>query len=158
MFLEAVNMDNYFMEMALVEARKAEDIGEVPIGAVIVKDNKVIASGYNERETLKNPLAHAEIIAINNASKALDSWRLLECTLYVTIEPCSMCAGAIVNSRIQRVVIGAMDPKMGACGSVVDLVRHEKFNHRVELVQGVLEEECSNIIKQFFKKLRNRKK
>ena len=151
-------MDKYFMELALREARKAEDIGEVPIGVVIVKSGEVIASGYNKRETLKNPLAHAEIIAINNASEALDSWRLLECTLYVTIEPCSMCAGAIVNSRIERVVIGAMDPKMGACGSVVDLVRHEKFNHRVEMVQGVLEEECSNIMKQFFKELRISKK
>lgn len=150
-------MDKYFMELALIEAKKAEYIEEVPIGAVIVKDGQVIATGFNRRETLKNPLAHAEILAINDASKVLDSWRLLDCTLYVTIEPCSMCAGAIVNSRIQRVVIGAMDPRMGACGSVIDLVRHEKFNHRVELVQGVLEEECSDIMKQFFKKLRNRR-
>ena len=114
-------MDNYFMEMALVEARKAEAIGEVPIGAVIVKDGEIIASGYNKRETLKNPLAHAEMIAINKASEVLDSWRLLDCTLYVTIEPCSMCAGAIVNSRIERVVIGAMDSKMGACGILCEM-------------------------------------
>ena len=151
-------MDKKFMEMALKEARKAKEIGEVPIGAVIVKNGEVIARGYNKRESLKNPLAHAEILAIDEASKILDSWRLLDCTMYVTIEPCAMCAGAIVNSRIERLVIGAMDPKMGACGSVVDLVRHEKFNHRVELVSGVLEEECSGIMKDFFRELRNRNK
>lgn len=151
-------MDEKFMEIALEEAKKAKDIGEVPIGAVIVKNGEVIAKAYNKRETLKNPLAHAEILAIDEASKILDSWRLLDCTIYVTIEPCAMCAGAIVNSRIERLVIGAMDPKMGACGSVVDLVRHEKFNHRVEIMSGVLEEECSSIMKDFFKKLRNRNK
>lgn len=151
-------MDEKFMEIALEEAKKAKDIGEVPIGAVIVKNGEVIAKAYNKRETLKNPLAHAEILAIDKASKILDSWRLLDCTIYVTIEPCAMCAGAIVNSRIERLVIGAMDPKMGACGSVVDLVRHEKFNHRVEIMSGVLEEECSSIMKDFFKKLRNRNK
>lgn len=151
-------MDKYFMKIALDEAKKAEEIGEVPIGAVIVKDDKIIARGHNKREILKNPLAHAEIMAINEASIALDSWRLLNCTLYVTIEPCSMCAGAIVNSRIERLVIGAMDSKMGACGSIVDLVRHDEFNHRVDLKSGVLEDECSNIMKDFFKKLRNKRK
>ncbi len=146
------------MEIALKQAKEAREILEVPIGAVIVKDGKIIAKGYNKRETLKNPLAHAEILAIEQASRALDSWRLLDCTMYVTIEPCAMCAGAIVNSRIKRVVIGAMDPKMGACGSVVDLVRHEKFNHSVELEVGVLEEKCSGIMKEFFKELRDRNK
>lgn len=151
-------MDKYFMKLALEEAKKAREIGEVPIGAIIVKDEKIIARGYNKREILKSPLAHAEIIAINESSEELDSWRLLDCTMYVTIEPCIMCAGAVVNSRIQRLVIGAMDPKMGACGSVVDLVRNEKFNHSVDLTYGVLGEECSKIIKDFFKDLREKKK
>lgn len=151
-------MDKYFMNQALKEARKALEIGEVPIGAVIVKDEEIIARGYNKREILKNPLAHAEIIAIDKASEKLDSWRLLDCTMYVTIEPCIMCAGAIVNSRVERLVIGSMDPKMGACGSIVDLVRNEKFNHRVDLTKGVLENQCSKIMKDFFKKLRQRKK
>lgn len=151
-------MDKEFMKLALDQARLAKDIGEVPIGAVIVRNGQVIASAYNKRETFKNPLAHAEILAINKASERLDSWRLLDCTMYVTIEPCAMCAGAIVNSRIDRLVIGAMDPKMGACGSVVDLVRHEKFNHRVDLVSGVLEDQCSSIMKEFFKELRVRNK
>ena len=151
-------MDKYFMNRALKEARKALEIGEVPIGAVIVKDEEIIASGYNKREILKNPLAHAEIIAIDKASEKLDSWRLLDCTMYVTIEPCIMCAGAIVNSRVERLVIGSMDHKMGACGSIVDLVRNEKFNHRVDLTKGVLEDQCSKIMKDFFKKLRQRKK
>ena len=151
-------MDKEFMKLALDQARLAKDIGEVPIGAVIVRNGQVIASAYNKRETFKNPLAHAEILAINKASERLDSWRLLDCTMYVTIEPCAMCAGAIVNSRIDRLVIGAMDPKMGACGSVVDLVRHEKFNHRVDLVSGVLEDQCSSIMKEFFRELRVRNK
>lgn len=148
--------DEYFMEQAIVQAKKAREIGEVPIGAVIVKDGNIIARGFNKRETDKNPLAHAEILAIDNASKLLDSWRLMGTTLYVTIEPCAMCAGAIVNARIDRVVIGSMDRKMGACGSVVNLVENEKFNHRVELECGVLEQECSNIVKDFFKELRKR--
>ena len=151
-------MDEYFMKQALDQAKKAKEIGEVPIGAIIVKNEKIISKSFNKRESLKNPLAHAEILAINEASKVLDSWRLLDTTMYVTIEPCAMCAGAIVNSRIKRLVIGAMDSKMGACGSIVDLVRHEKFNHKVELQVGVLEEECSVIMKDFFKQLRDRKK
>ena len=158
MLFKEVNMNKYFMSQALEQAKKAKEIGEVPIGAVIVKNERIIARGFNERESLKNPLAHAEILAINEASKVLDSWRLLDTTMYVTIEPCAMCAGAIVNSRIKRLVIGAMDPKMGACGSIIDLVRHEKFNHSVELEVGVLEEECSMIMKDFFKELRGRKK
>lgn len=152
------SIDEYFMSIALQEAKKAKQIGEVPIGAVVVKDGKVIAKGYNKREILKNPLAHAEILTIDSASKFLDSWRLLDTTIYVTIEPCPMCAGAIVNSRINRLVIGAMDSKMGACGSIVNLVENEKFNHKVEIEYGILEIECSTIIKDFFKELRNRNK
>lgn len=146
------------MKLALEEARKARDLGEIPIGAVIVKNEEILAKAYNKRETLKNPLAHAEILAIDQASKELNAWRLLDTTMYVTIEPCAMCAGAIVNARINRLVIGAMDPKMGACGSILNLVNHDKFNHRVELTTGVLEEECSSIMKVFFKELRNKKK
>ncbi len=155
---EAKETDEYFMKQALEEAKKAEAIGEVPIGALIVKDGEIIAKAYNRREIDKNPLAHAEILAIDEASKQLDSWRLLDTTLYVSIEPCPMCAGAIINARINRVVIGAMDPKMGACGSVVNLVEDERFNHRVELETGVLEVECSSIVKDFFKQLRDKKK
>lgn len=158
MYSKGQNIDEYFMGQAIEQAKKARDIGEVPIGAIIVKDGEIIATGFNRRECDKNPLAHAEILAIDRASKSLDSWRLMGTTLYVTIEPCPMCAGAIVNARIDRVVIGAMDPKMGACGSVVNLVENEKFNHRVELKSGVLETECSNIVKNFFKDLRKKKK
>lgn len=151
-------MDRYFMNLALEEAKKARTLGEVPIGAVIVKDNEVIGRGYNKRELLKNPLAHAEILAIDCASKTIDAWRLIDSTIYVTIEPCIMCAGAIVNSRIKRLVIGASDPKMGACGSVVNLVEESRFNHQVSVTTGVLEEECREIMKSFFKSLRDRKK
>ncbi len=151
-------MDKYFMTLALEEAKKARNIGEVPIGAIVVRDNTVIGRGYNKRELLKSPLAHAEIIAIDDASKTLDAWRLIDCTLYVTIEPCIMCAGAIVNSRIKRLVIGATDPKMGACGTVVNLVQEERFNHRVDVTFGVLEQQCSSIMSDFFKDLRNRQK
>lgn len=149
-------MDEYFMKLALNEAYKAYSVDEVPVGAIIVKDNKVIATGYNGRENLKDPTAHAEIIAIKEASKVLGGWRLLGCTMYVTIEPCPMCAGAIINSRINRLVIGAGDPKMGACGSVVNLVQNPSFNHRVDMTWGVLEEESSYIMKRFFKKLRKK--
>ena len=127
---------------------------EVPVGAVIVHKGKIIGSGYNLRETNKDPTAHAEIMAIKEASEHLGGWRLIDCTMYVTLEPCAMCAGAIVNSRIDRLVIGALDPKMGCCGSVEDLVRHNRFNHRVDLSVGILEEECSKLLKDFFKELR----
>ena len=147
-------MEEYFMREALNEAYKAERIGEVPVGAVIVKDEKIISRGYNMRETLKDPTAHAEIIAIKRASEVLRNWRLIGCTIYVTIEPCSMCAGAIVNSRVEKVVIGALDPKMGACGSIINVVQNKNFNHRVQLTTGILEFECSNIMKNFFKRLR----
>ena len=150
-------MDNIYMELALEEARKALSTYEVPIGAVIVHDGNVIGRGHNKKETLKNPLAHAELIAIKEASKHLGGWRLIGCTMYVTIEPCAMCAGAIINSRIDRLVIGAKDPKMGCCGSVINLVDNPKFNHRVEMKIGILEDKCSNIISDFFKQIRENK-
>ena len=146
------------MELALEEAHKALSTYEVPIGAIIVHKGKVIGRGYNKRETLKDPLAHAELIAIKEASKYLGGWRLIGCSMYVTIEPCAMCAGAIINSRIERLVIGAKDPKMGCCGSVVNLVDNPNFNHRVEVKIGVLEDECSTIITKFFKQIRKNKK
>lgn len=146
------------MRMALDEARKAEDILEVPIGAVVVYGDKVVGRGFNKRESLNNPVAHAEIIAIEEASRYLGRWRLEDCSLYVTIEPCPMCAGAIINSRIDRLVIGAMDKKSGACGSVINLVENENFNHRVDLEIGILEDECSSIMSNFFRKLRENKK
>ncbi|SCG81625.1 tRNA-specific adenosine deaminase [Proteiniborus sp. DW1] len=149
-------MDEYFMKVAIDEAYKAYSIDEVPVGAIIVNNQKIIARGYNMRETLKDPTAHAEIIAIKKASQYLGGWRLIDCTMYVTIEPCAMCAGAIVNSRIGRIVIGAKDPKMGACGSVVNIAQNPSFNHRADIVWGVMERECSQIMKDFFKKLRGK--
>ncbi len=142
------------MKMALNEAYKAYDIDEVPIGAVVVKDNKIIGRGYNLREKSKDPTTHGEIIAIREASKNLNGWRLIDCTIYVTVEPCPMCAGAILNSRIKRLVIGTDDPKMGACGSIIDITNNPKFNHSVDVTKGILKEQCSNIMKTFFKNLR----
>lgn len=144
------------MKEALVEAQKAYSTYEVPVGAVIVYENKIIGRGFNQRESTKNPLAHAELIAIKEASEYLGGWRLMDCTMYVTLEPCPMCAGAIINSRINKVVIGTEDPKMGCCGTVEDLTNHPKFNHRPEIVFGVLRDECSQILKDFFKELRNK--
>ncbi|QIB27835.1 tRNA adenosine(34) deaminase TadA [Caloranaerobacter azorensis] len=151
-------MDEYFMRLAIKEAYKAYKIGEVPVGAIVVKDGKVIGRGYNIKETLKDATCHAEIIAIKEASKTLGGWRLLGTTMYVTIEPCPMCAGAIVNSRIERLVIGARDFKMGGCGSVLNIVDNPKLNHRVDIVWGVLDKDCSSIIKEFFKKIRENSK
>ena len=142
------------MRLALEEAYKAYSTYEVPVGAVIVYGGKIIGKGYNKRETLKDPTAHAEIIAIKEASRYLRGWRLAGTTIYVTIEPCAMCAGAIINSRIDRLVIGARDPKMGCCGSVINLVDNPNFNHKVNTTFGILEEECSKIMKDFFKQLR----
>jgi len=147
-------MDDIFMKMAIEEAKKAEKIGEVPIGAVIVYKNDVIATGFNVRETTQSSLSHAELIAIEKANKKLSSWRLEDCTLYVTLEPCPMCAGAIVQSRIKRVVYGAYDLKAGCGGTILNLLQMEAFNHRVDLTSGVLERECSSLLKRFFKKLR----
>ena len=146
-----------FMKMALEEAQKASEIGEVPIGAIVVKDNVVVGRGYNKTETTKDPTAHAEMEAIRMAAKTLGGWRLIGCDLYVTCEPCSMCAGAIVWSRIENLYIGTMDPKAGACGSVFNIVQEEKLNHNVNIETGILQEECSKILKDFFKNLRRTK-
>lgn len=150
-------MDSDYMKIALEQAEEALTIYEVPVGAIILYKGKIIGRGYNMRETSKDPTAHAEMIAIKQASEYLDAWRLTACTMYVTLEPCAMCAGAIVNSRISRVVIGSRDHKRGCCGTVEDLTNHEKFNHRVEVEFGVLEDECSNILSSFFKELRKDK-
>lgn len=150
-------MDEVFMKEALKEAQKAYDINEVPIGAVIVKDGIIVGRGFNEKETKRDATLHAEISAIKEACKTLGGWRLPGCTMYVTLEPCSMCAGALVNARIERLVIGTKDYKTGACGSVMNIVQESKLNHQIELQYGVLEEECTNILKSFFKNLRNLK-
>lgn len=147
-----------FMREALKQAKKAYKIGEVPIGCVIVQDGKIIARGYNRRNTDKVTLAHAEIAAIKKASKKTGDWRLEDCTMYVTLEPCQMCAGAIVQSRMKKVVIGCMNPKAGCAGSVLNLLQMQEFNHQVELERGVLEEACSEILSRFFRELRVRNK
>ncbi len=139
------------------EAEKAALEGEVPVGAIIVKDGEIIARGHNQNETLKDPTAHAEIMALRQAGAVLGGWRLPGCEMYVTVEPCSMCAGAIVWARIQKLYIGAMDPKAGACGSVFNIPQERKLNHYVEIETGIMEQECSRIMKDFFKKLRNSK-
>jgi tRNA(adenine34) deaminase len=148
----------YFMLAALEEAKKAEEMGEVPIGAVVVRDGKIIARGYNLRETTQDPLAHAEIRAIQQAADRLGSWRLQDCILYVTLEPCPMCAGAILQSRIKQVVYGTADPKAGCAGSLLNLLQDQRFNHQTEVVTSVCQQECSQILKQFFHRLRQQKK
>ena len=150
--------DEKFMKQAIKQAKKAYAIGEVPIGCVIVHDGKIIGRGYNRRTIDKNTLAHAELMAIRKASKKMNDWRLEECTMYVTLEPCQMCSGAIVQSRMTKVVIGCMNPKAGCAGSILNLLQMEEFNHQVELEIGVLEEECSQMMKTFFKELRDAKK
>jgi len=147
-----------FMKEALKEAKKAYSKLEVPVGVVIVKDNKIIARAYNQKEIKNDTTNHAEILAIKKASKKLNSWRLLDCEMYVTLEPCSMCAGALIQSRIKKVYIGAMDEKTGACGSVLNLLSDYKFNHNVEIETGILKNECEGILKDFFKELRKSKK
>lgn len=149
---------NKFMKQALKEAKKAYEKLEVPVGAVIVKDGKIIAKAHNLKETKTDTTKHAEILAIQKASKKLESWRLLDCEMYITLEPCSMCAGAIINSRIKKVYIGALDEKTGAAGSVLNLFEDYKFNHKVEVEKGVMQKECENILKDFFKMLRKHKK
>ena len=144
----------YFMKLALKEAKKAYDELEIPVGAVIVKDGKVIARAYNEKEKKQDTTKHAEILAIQKASKKLNSWRLNDCDMYVTLEPCSMCAGALIQSRIRKVYIGTMDEKTGACGSVLNLLKDYKFNHVVDMECGVCKEECEKILKDFFRELR----
>lgn len=148
--------DEKFMKQALLQAKKAKELGEVPIGCVIVQDGKVIGRGYNRRNTDKSTLSHAEITAIRKASKKLNDWRLEECTLYVTLEPCQMCAGAIVQARVKEVVIGTMNPKAGCAGSILNLFTMKQFNHQVQTTYGVCEAECSQILKQFFAGLRKR--
>ncbi|MBE6740875.1 MAG: nucleoside deaminase [Ruminococcaceae bacterium] len=149
-------MENEYMKKAIALAMESEKEGEVPVGAVIVKDGKIIATGRNRRETEKNALCHAEIEAINNACKKLGGWRLFGCDLYVTLEPCPMCAGAIINSRIKTVYFGAYDNKAGSFGSVADFNRIP-YNHKPEIIEGVMEEECSKLLSDFFKKLRDKK-
>ena len=149
-----MNADEKYMRAAIGQARKAGAIGEVPIGCVIVYEDKIIARGYNRRTIDKNFLTHAEIIAIKKACKKIGDWRLEGCTMYVTLEPCPMCAGAIVQARIPRVVIGCMNPKAGCAGSVLDMLHEDGFNHQAEVETGVLGEECSRMMKDFFKELR----
>lgn len=151
-------IDEKYMRQALRQAKKAYDLDETPIGCVIVHEGQVIGRGYNRRNTDKNPLAHAEITAIRKASRKLGDWRLEECTLYVTLEPCQMCAGAIVQSRVARVVVGCMNPKAGCAGSILNLLDVKEFNHQVQLETGVMEEECSALMKEFFKELRMKQK
>lgn len=147
-----------YMRAAMREAKKAYALEEVPIGCVIVREGKIIARGYNRRNTDKNTLAHAELTAIKKASKKCGDWRLEDCTMYVTLEPCQMCAGAIVQSRMQKVVISAMNPKAGCAGSVLNLLQMAEFNHQVEIERGLLEEECSAMLSTFFRELREKKK
>lgn len=146
-----------FMYEALKEAVKAAKKDETPIGAVIVRDGVIISRGHNEKELKNDPTNHAEIAAIRKACKKLNTWRLNDCDMYVTLEPCTMCAGAIIQARIGRLFIGAADPKAGAAGSVIDVLKVDRFNHRVEVSYGVLHEECSRILKEFFRELRKRK-
>lgn len=146
--------DERFMKEAIGQARKAEKINEVPIGCVIVYQDRIIARGYNKRNLKKTTLAHAEIIAISKASKVIGDWRLEDCTMYVTLEPCQMCAGAIVQARMKRVVIGSRNAKAGCAGSVLNLLQEPRFNHQVELTEGVLKEECSAMLSAFFQGLR----
>ena len=147
-----------YMKLALKEAKKAYDKKEIPVGAIIVKDDKVIARAHNLKEIKNDTTKHAELLAIQRASKKLGCWRLEDCEMYVTLEPCSMCAGALIQSRIKKVYIGTMDYKTGACGSVLNLLSDYKFNHNVEIETGVLAEECEKILKDFFKELRVDKK
>jgi tRNA(adenine34) deaminase len=153
MFIEE---DEKWMREAIQQARLAEAQGEVPIGAVIVREGLIVGAGYNLRETDRDPTAHAEMIAIRQASESLQAWRLLNCTLYVTLEPCPMCAGAILQSRVERVVYGASDPKAGCVGTLMDLLQDSRFNHVSPWKSGVLHEECSALLTDFFRRLRSR--
>ncbi|MNM27015.1 tRNA-specific adenosine deaminase [compost metagenome] len=146
-----------WMREAIAEARKAEALGEVPIGAVIVQGGAIIGRGYNLRETTLDSTAHAEMVAIREASKALNSWRLLDCTLYVTLEPCPMCAGAMVQSRVPRTVYGTPDPKAGCAGTLMNLLEEPRFNHRTEIISGILQDECAELLTSFFRRLRQKR-
>lgn len=142
------------MGFAIEEAKKAGAIGEVPVGAVIVKDNKIIAAAYNMKESLRDTTAHAEILAIKKASETLEGWRLIDCDMYVTLEPCVMCSGAIVQSRLNKVIFGAYDKRFGACRSLYNILDNGQLNHTVEVIEGIMEEECSGLLSEFFKKKR----
>ncbi|MBN2456108.1 MAG: tRNA adenosine(34) deaminase TadA [Sedimentisphaerales bacterium] len=148
--------DQHFIHLAIEQAKIAEDNGDVPIGAVIVHQRQIIAKAYNQRQQLQDPTAHAEIIALTQAAAALQSWRLNGCTIYVTLEPCPMCAGALVLARIDRLVFGCSDPKTGACGSLYNIVRDERLNHSIEVESGVLEKDCSKLLTDFFEKRRGK--
>ncbi len=155
-FIHDNKSHEYFMAFAIEEAYKAASINEVPIGAVVVKDSQIIAAAHNRREIDRDPLAHAEILAIKQASEYLNSWRLLDCTLYVTLEPCPMCAGAIIQSRIPTLVYGTADPKAGCVGSLMNLLDDTRFNHQPQIITNVLQEECSRMLKDFFRALRQK--
>ena len=154
----SLTKDEKYMKEAIRQARKAWKLAEVPIGCVIVREDQIIARGYNRRNTDKNTLAHAELLAIRRASKAVGDWRLEDCTMYITLEPCQMCAGAIVQARMKREVIGSRNSKAGCAGSVLNLLNMPEFNHQVELTEGVLEEACSAMLTDFFRELRERRK
>ena len=156
--MRKMTIEEHYMKEAIRQAKKAAALKEVPIGCVIVYDGRIIARGYNRRTVDKNVLAHAEIIAMRKACRIIGDWRLEDCTMYVTLEPCQMCAGALVQSRIDRVVIGSMNPKAGCAGSVLNLLQIAGFNHQVKIVQGVCQEECSVMLSDFFKELREKKK
>ncbi|WP_410515022.1 tRNA adenosine(34) deaminase TadA [Paenibacillus sp. BR2-3] len=149
-------MHEFWMKKAIAEARKAEALGEVPIGAIVVCRGEIIGRGYNLRETTMDSTAHAEMVAIREASKTLNSWRLLDCCLYVTLEPCPMCAGAIVQSRVPLTVYGTPDPKAGCAGTLMNLLDEPRFNHRTEVVQGILQDECAELLTSFFRRLRQK--
>lgn len=155
---QQLTIQEKYMKAALYEAKKAYALEEVPIGCVIVQNDKIIARGYNRRNIDRNTLAHAELAAIKKACKKTGDWRLEDCTMYITLEPCQMCAGAIVQSRMKEVVIGAMNPKAGCAGSVLNLLQVPQFNHQVQITKGILEEECSVMLTQFFAELREKKK
>lgn len=156
--MKKLTEDEKYMKLAIAQAKRAYALGEVPIGCVIVYEGKIIGRGYNRRKTDKNTLSHAELTAIKKASKYIGDWRLEGCTMYVTLEPCQMCAGACVQSRIDKVVIGCMSPKSGCAGSILNILQREEFNHQVDITKGVLEEECSGILSKFFLELRTRLK
>ncbi|WP_440837872.1 tRNA adenosine(34) deaminase TadA [Paenibacillus sp. 22594] len=153
---EEMAVHEYWMREAIAEARKAEALGEVPIGAVIVRHGEIIGRGYNLRETTMDSTAHAEMVAIREASALLNSWRLLDCQLYVTLEPCPMCAGAMVQSRVPRTVYGTTDPKAGCAGTLMNLLEEPRFNHRTEVIQGILQQECAELLTTFFRRLRKK--
>lgn len=153
-----MTQEEKYMKEAIRQAKKAAAVGDVPIGCVIVHEDKIIARAYNQRNKKKTTLAHAELLAIQKASKKLEDWRLEECTMYITLEPCQMCAGAIVQARIPRVVIGSMNPKAGCAGSILNILQIPTFNHQCEITKGVCEEECSEMLTTFFKELRKSKK